>query len=142
MRNIFLAFALVLFTATASMAQCDKKIKWQGAKGELVDADGNVVDTKEATFVIIADAKTISIEITEEQNSKLESNVTETTCEWKEAFKSGKSIYKTTFVGPDGQTSASTITIEAKDGKLTAVVEMEKLDGRKVKIQLDKYETL
>lgn len=142
MRNIFLAFVLVLLTAGAAFAQCDKKVKWQGAKGELVDPDGNVVDTKTATFIIIADSKTISLEIVEDEGGRLEGNVSESTCEWKEAFKNGKAVYKTTLVRPDGNSSVSTITIEAKDGKLTAVVEMDRFEGKKAKIYLNTYETL
>ena len=142
MRNIILVLALVLMTSAASFAQCDKKVKWQGAKGELKGTDGNVAETKSATFIIIADAKTISLEILEDEGGKLEGNVTETTCEWKEAFKNGKATYKTTLVRPDGNSSATTVTIEGKDGKFTAIVEMDRLEGKKVRVYLDKHEAL
>jgi hypothetical protein len=142
MRNIFLALAILLFTASASIAQCDSKTKWQGAKGELVDPDGNVVDTKSATFVVIANAKTVSVEIVEEPGNPIDGDVSETTCEWKEAFKEGKSVYKTVLVQANGDSSPAVITIEGKDGKLTATLEIERMEGKKVRIYLDKYETL
>ena len=142
MRNIILAFALILFTAAGSFAQCDKKVKWIGAKGELIGTGGDVEDTKEATFMITVDSKNISLEISENPNERIEGPVTESTCEWKEAFKNGKGVYKATLTKPNGQSTAATISIEGKDGKFIVLLELEQMEGKKVRVYIDKYETL
>lgn len=142
MQNIILALVLVLFTSFASFAQCDKKVKWQATKAELIDESGQVSDIKEGNITLTADSKTIVIEIAENPNDKLEGTVNESTCEWKEAFKNGKTVLKTTMNDRGGDTSPGTITIEGKDGKLTITVEIEKLNGKKVRINVDKHEVI
>jgi hypothetical protein len=142
MKNIILAIALLLFTGIASFAQCDKKVKWKAAKAELIDENGNVADTKEGDITITADSKTVVLEIAESPNDKLEGTVNESTCEWKEAFKNGKTVLKTSLNERDGDVSPGIITIEGKDGKLTITLEIEKMNGRKVRISVDKYETI
>jgi hypothetical protein len=140
MQNIILAIALVLMTSVASVAQCDKKVKWQATKAELLDESGQVVDNKTGTITVTADSKTVTIEIAENENDKLEGTVNETTCNWKEAYKNGKSTLKTTMMDRSGGTSPATLTIEGKDGKLTIIVELEKMNGKKVRINIEKYE--
>lgn len=143
MRNIILALALLLMAGMASFAQCDKKVKWQAAKAELVDESGTVVDTKEGSIIITTDSKEIKFEIVGHDNETAEGTVSETTCEWKDAFKAGKTTYKATMTGRnDGQSQQVGITIEGKDGKLTLTLELEKLNGKKVKISVDKYEVI
>jgi hypothetical protein len=142
MQNIILALALVLFTSVASFAQCDKKVKWQAAKAELINENGDVEDTKEGTIVITTDSKNIVLEIVESPDNKLEGTVTESTCEWKEAFKNGKTTLKATLQERDGETSPGTITIEGKDGKFIITVQIEKMNGKKVRINVDKHEVI
>jgi hypothetical protein len=142
MQNIILALVITLFTSVASFAQCDKKVKWQAAKAELVDESGNVVDTKEGRIVITTDAKTIRFEILESENETAEGTVSETTCEWKEAFKNGKSTYKAAMTGRNGDSQNASITVEGKDGKVKLTLELEKLNGKKVIINVDKYEVI
>jgi hypothetical protein len=142
MHNIILAVALVLFTSVASFAQCDKKVKWKATKAELIDENGQVSDTKEGNISITADSKTVTLEIEQSPNDKLEGTINESTCEWKEAFKNGKTVLKTSLNERGGDVSPGTITIEGKDGKLTITLEIEKMNGKKVRIAIDKYETI
>jgi hypothetical protein len=142
MQNIILALVLVLFTSVASFAQCDKKIKWQAAKAELINENGDVEDTKEGGILITTDKKNVLLEMVENPGNKLEGTVTESTCEWKEAFKNGKTTLKATLLERDGETSTGTITIEGKDGKLTITVEIEKMNGKKIRINVDKHEVI
>jgi hypothetical protein len=142
MQNIILTLAIVLFTSVASIAQCDKKIKWQAAKAELLDESGQVTDTKEGPIAITTDSKSILIEIVANPNNNLECTVTESTCEWKEAFKNGKTTLKGTAREGDGETSPITFIVEGKDGKLTITVELEKMNGKKVRINVDKHEVI
>jgi hypothetical protein len=142
MQNIILALVITLFTSIASFAQCDKKVKWQAAKAEMVDENGNVVDTKEGKIVITTDAKTIRFEIQESENETAEGAVSESTCEWKEAFKNGKTTYKASMTGRNGDSQNASFTIEGKDGKVKLTLELEKLGGKKIIINVDKYEVI
>lgn len=142
MRNIILAFAIILLTAVASVAQCDKKVKWQAAKAEMLDESGTVIDTKEGGIVVVADSKSIVLEIVENFEDKLEGTVTDLTCDWKEAFKNGKSSFKSTLTLQNGETTGATFDIEGKDGKLIILMKMERMNGKSVRILVDKYEVI
>jgi len=142
MQKIILALAILLLTSVASFAQCDKKVKWQAAKGELVDENGTVIDTKEGPIVITTDSKNIKFEILEKPNESAEGVIGETTCEWKEDFRNGKTVIKATMTGSRGDATPAVFTIEGKDGKLTITVEIERLQGNRVLINVDKYEVI
>jgi hypothetical protein len=142
MQNIILALVISLLTSVASFAQCDKKVKWQASKAEMVDENGTVVDTKEGAIVITTDAKTVKFEIVGSDSETAEGTVSSTTCEWKDAFKNGKTTYKAAMVGRDGNGQQADITIEGKDGKLILTLELEKFNGKKVRVNIDKYETI
>jgi hypothetical protein len=142
MQNIILAFAIVLLTSVSAFAQCDKKVKWQTTKAEVIDESGNVVDTKQGTISITTDAKNITIEIVEDPGGRLEGTVSEHNCEWKEAFKNGKTSFKTTLNNPNGETSAATFNIEGKDGKLTITLQLDRMNGKTIRIAVEKHEVI
>ena len=134
--------AMLLLTCISAVAQCDKKIKWQAAKGVLVDETGTVVDTKEGSIVVTTDNKNVKFEILEHDNEMAEGTVSESTCDWKDAFKNGKSTYKATMTGRNGDTTGALFTIEGKDGKLMITIEVERLNGKKIRMVVDKYEVI
>lgn len=142
MQNIILAFAIVLLTSVSAFAQCDKKVKWQGSKAELLDESGNVVDTKQGTINITTDSKNITLEIVEEPNDKLEGTISENSCEWKEAFKNGKTSFKASLSNPNGETSTATFNIEGKDGKLIITFQLDRMDGKTIRIAVEKHEVI
>jgi hypothetical protein len=142
MQKIILALSLVIVTGLTAVAQCDKKIKWTASKAEMYDQSGNVIDNKTATFLITMDSKNILLDIVENEEDKLEGTVGETTCEWKEAFKAGKSSSKVNMMNKNGETSAGTISVEGKDGKLIITFTLDMMNGKYVKIYVDKYEVL
>jgi hypothetical protein len=142
MKNIILAFAILLLTAVSASAQCDKKVKWQATKAEMLDTDGNVVDTKQGTIIIITDSKNVSLEIVENPSDKLEGTISDYSCEWKEAFKNGKTSFKTTLTNPNGETSTATFNIEGKDGKLTITLQLDRMNGKTIRIAVEKQEVI
>lgn len=142
MQNIILAFAIVLLTSVSAFAQCDKKVKWQATKAEMLDESGTVVDSKQGTINITADSKNISLEIVENPGDKLEGAITEHSCEWKEAFKNGKTSFKATLNNPNGETSAATFNIEGKDGKLIITFQLDRMNGKTIRIAVEKHEVL
>jgi hypothetical protein len=142
MQNIILAFAIVLLTSVSAFAQCDKKVKWQATKAEMLDQSGTVVDTKQGTINITTDSKNITLEIVENPGDKLEGTISEHSCDWKEAFKNGKTSFKANLNNPNGETAVGTFTIEGKDGKLTITMQLDRMDGKIVRIVVDKHEVI
>lgn len=142
MQNIILALAIILLTSITSMAQCDKKVKWQASRAEMLDESGNVMDKKEGTIQVTTDSKNIVLEIAENPNDKLEGTVSESSCDWTEAFKTGKSSFKATMIRVDGKSSGGTFSVEGKDGKLVIHVQLDVMQGKKVLIYVDKYEII
>ena len=142
MQNIILPFAIVLLTAVSSFAQCDKKVKWQATKAEMLDQSGTVVDTKEGTINITTDSKNISLEIVENPGDKLEGTISEHSCDWKEAFKNGKTSFKANLNNPNGETAVGTFNIEGKDGKLIITFQLDRMNGRTIRIAVEKHEVI
>jgi hypothetical protein len=142
MQNIILAFAIVLLTSVSTFAQCDKKVKWHTTKAEVLDESGNVVDSKQGTISITTDTKNVTIEIVEDPGGKLEGTVSEHNCEWKEAFKNGKTSFKANLNNPNGETAVGTFTIEGKDGKLTITIQLDRMDGKTIRIAVEKHEVI
>jgi hypothetical protein len=142
MKKVLLSLTVILFAAVSIFAQCDKKIKYQGSKAELLDEKGNVVDTKSGSILVTTDAKNITLDIVENPNDKLEGTINGTECDWKEAFKVGKTALKVNVVTQNGETSAGTLTVEGKDGKLTITFQMDVMQGKSARIYVDKYEVI
>jgi hypothetical protein len=132
-----LVFFILFVSSLQAMSQCDKKVTWYGAKGEMFDANGTLLDTKEDSIFLETDPQKITLRFKSDQK-ELEGTVREKTCDWKEPFKNGKTVYHTT-VSMDGRTSNAVFTVEAKDGKVTLSLNIEAMDGRKFLIYLDRY---
>lgn len=141
MTKIIIALAVILLTGFHGISQCDKKMKWHATKADMVDGKGNLLDSKAATIVVETDQQKISVSFKESAEDGLEGPIKEKICDWKEAFKNGKTIYHTT-VNVDNKTSNATFTMEAKDGKITIFVDIEIMEGRKFIIYIDTYEEI
>lgn len=141
MQNIILALAILLLTTLTGNGQCSRKMNWHAAKVELLDEYGQLVDTREGTIVMTTDKSTITLNIKEAPNQSMEGTIKETTCDWKEVFKNGKTVYKADVHRMNSAANNDgTFTIEANDGKITILMEIEKLRGWKIRIPVDKYE--
>ena len=132
---------MILLTGLQGISQCDKKIKWNATKADMFDAKGTLLESKAAAILVETDQQKISISFKESAEDGLEGPIKEKTCDWKEAFKNGKTIYHT-VVNIDGKTSNAVFTIEAKDGKITVLVDIEMMEGRKFLIYIDTYEEI
>ena len=133
-----LVFFILGVTSLQAISQCDKKVIWSGAKGEMFDANGTLLDTREDSIFLETHPQKITLRFKSDDKS-LEGTVREKTCDWKEPFKNGKSVYHTT-VSIDGRTSNAVFTVEAKDQKITLSLNIDAMEGRKFLIHLDKYE--
>ena len=139
MSKILIALAMILLTGLHGISQCDKKIKWNSSKAEMFDTNGALLDTKTGIITVETDQQKISVSFKESTEAGLEGTIKDKTCDWKEAFRNGKTIYHTT-VNIDGKTSDATFTVEAKDSKTTITLAIEMMEGKKFLIYIDTYE--
>lgn len=134
-----ICISLILFVASSQViAQCDKKVTWYASKGDMVDLSGNVLDTKVDSIFFESDPKKITLRFKADQKT-LEGTVKEKTCDWKEPFRNGKTIYHAS-VTVDGTLSNAVFIVEAKEGKITLSLEIEARQGRKFLIYIDRFE--
>src|SRR4030095_6990102 len=96
MKAILISFILFA-TSLQAISQCDKKVTWYASKGDMLDVSGNVLDTKVDSIFFETDPQKITLRFKADQKT-LEGTVTEKTCEWKEPFRNGKTVYHATVV--------------------------------------------
>jgi hypothetical protein len=137
MKAILITFILFV-TSLQAISQCDKKVTWYAAKGEMLDASGTVLDTKIDSIFLETDPQKITLRSKSDEN-RLEGMVKEKTCDWKEPFKNGKTVYNASVI-VDGTTSNATFTVEAKEGKITLLLIIEAKADIKFVIYIDRYE--
>jgi hypothetical protein len=136
MKAILITFILFA-TSLQAISQCDKKITWYASKGDMLDANGTLLDTRVDSIFLETDPQKVTLRFKSDQKA-LEGTVKEKTCEWKEPFRNGKTVYHAS-VNVDDQTSDAVFTIEAKDGKITLSVTIESKADRKFLIYIDNY---
>ena len=136
----FIAIIILVVTGIQANSQCDKKIKWSGAKGEMYDTNGGLLDTKLDSIFLETGPQKINLRF-QSDDKDLDGTITDKTCEWKEPFKNGRSVYHA-MVNIEGAESKATFTIEGKDQKITLSVEIEARQGRRFVIYFDKYEEI
>lgn len=137
MKTILVSFILFVSSLQA-ISQCEKKVTWYGSKGEMFDTNGTLLDTKVDSIFFETDPQKITLRFKTDQKS-LEGTVKEKTCDWKEPFRNGKTVYHTT-VSLDGNPSNAIFTVEAKDGKVTLSLAIEAMADKKFLIYIDRYE--
>src|SRR5215204_3529324 len=124
MTKTVIALTLILLTSLQGISQCDKKMKWNAIKADMFDAKGALLESKAATIIVETGPQEISVMFKESTEDGLEGSVKEKNCDWKDAFKNGKTVYRTT-ANIDGKTSNAIFTLEAKEGKITILVDIE-----------------
>lgn len=133
-----LIFFILFVTSLQAISQCDKKVTWYASKGDMLDASGTLLDTRQDSIFLETDPQKITLRFKSDQNA-LEGTVKEKICDWKEPFKNGKSVYHAT-VSIDGRTSNAIFTVAAKDQKLTLSLTIEEMKDKKFLIYIDRYE--
>ncbi|NII27139.1 hypothetical protein HB364_18775 [Pseudoflavitalea sp. X16] len=140
MKKMLLSFAVLLLAATAGIAQCDKNVVYHSDQQERISEDGSVMDTKTDVLSLEFTKERITVNHAEKAGV-LTATIRETTCQWKDIYKEGKAIYKVEFQKPEtSETTEGTMTVEAKEGKLHILIEMVRLDGKKIRLLVNRYE--
>jgi hypothetical protein len=137
MKKLILTFLLLTSLSAATFAQCDKKLVLTSSKTDHLDAAGAIIRTADEKALVEITKTTLDISINDEH--KMNGTITDNACNWKVPFKEGKSLIHAKMSNDNGEEKNVTITIEGKDGKVTLLFEMEGEQGDRVKIGIDKF---
>ena len=133
-----LVFGFMLIAAVAANGQCQKKITWKSQKTEFLDASGKVQDIKDQPTKIETTPAHITV-TTEQDGEVIEGDIKDLACDWTQPFKNGKTTFSSLMAKSNGETREVTITIEGRDGKINITVEIEKMQGKKMRMLIDDY---
>src|SRR6476661_8030680 len=136
MKKITLLLMGLTATAASVFAQCDSKSILTSSKTEYFGPDGKSDIRPEK--VVMEWTKT-HIKVTHDTD-ELNGDIGEMKCNWTEAFKTGKTSFKTTLYENNGDSRNVNITIEAVEGKTTVLVEFLGDKDKKLKLVADKFE--
>jgi hypothetical protein len=140
MKKIVAATAILASLALGARAQCDKKISWNSSKAIFLGADGKEERVEENKIKIETSKSTVIIHPGENENEILSGDVKDFNCDWKEAFKNGKTIIKVPLADQRGDIKNATLTIEGKEGKITIYLEIEEMPGKKIQVPVDSHD--
>src|ERR1051326_2688087 len=133
-----LVIGFMFIAAVAANGQCQKKITWKSQKTEFLDANGKVQDVKDQPTKIETTPGHITV-TTEQDGEVIEGDIKDFACDWSEPFKNGKTTFTSLMAKSSGETRHVMITIEGKDGKIDIIVEVEKMQGKKMRMLIDDY---
>ena len=144
MKKTLLFLTGLLGIIMVSHAQCaeNKTARFSSSKTEYLNESNTVENSRDEKTTIDFKNKDITILISGENDQKMTGTIKSASCDWSTPYKVGKSVYKATIVDEGGDVKNATITIEGKDNKLTFVVEVEEMPGKKIRLVADKYEEI
>ena len=140
MKKILLFALLLVFIGLSVHAQCDKASELKASKTEYLNGKNEVQGSKDEQTVIQITSTTIAIMPGGNADEAMSGTIKEKSCDWKVPFKEGKMVIKTDLVDPSGDVKQATITIEAKDGKVTVLAEAKERPDQKLKLLADSFE--
>jgi hypothetical protein len=135
MRKISILAAGFLLMAFASKAQCDVKTTWTASKTEFIKSSGEV-QSKPGTVTVTIDKENVSV-VTADGEEELTGSVTDYVCDWKDTTN-GTISFKSEVKDKQGEIRHATITIQAKDGKTTIMLEATE-EETKIRLPIDNY---
>lgn len=140
MKRILLLIPVLTAFALVSQAQCDKDVNFISPRSQMVNEKGEVVHSKEGTTVIEVTRKSVSLTFNGDEKTTLAGEIKEAKCDWSEPFKNGRSVIKAVLEDAGGDVKHVTLTIEAKDGKITITGDAEERPNERIKFDVEKYE--
>jgi len=141
MTKLFFFLSFLLLVAATDHAQCGKSITWSSVRTEYLDTSGAIqrTDNLPVTILTTPTRVTLSIKTTDSQSDIIEGDLENLQCNWKEAFKNGKTSFKSSLTKSNGEKKYATITIEGTEGKLAITVALENMNGTKMRILVASY---
>jgi len=138
MKTITLILSLLVAGTVISFAQCGKKVVLTTSKTDHLDANGTVTRTVDEKAVVVISQTTLNITVNDDH--KMNGTIKSDSCFWKTPFKEGKTFIKATLSTDEGEEKNITITIEGKDGKVTLLFEIEGMPDDRIRIVANKFE--
>lgn len=141
MKKLFFLFSIASFTGLIAKAQCDHAVTWTSTKTDYLDSNGTVKNTVTLPTTIQTTSQHITVTVSSGQGDGevIEGDIKDLKCSWKQAYKDGKESFTSVMAKSNGETKNTTITIEAKDGKIDIIVEIENTGGKKMRLLIDNY---
>lgn len=141
MRSIVITLLLLAAGSTISLAQCDKKTVLTSSKTQHLDAQGALKHADDEKVVIELTQSDITVSINNDGGEhKLTGKVKSDTCDWKVPFKDGRTKLVVTLNNDNGESRDYTMTIAAKDGKVTFTAESKDEPDDVIKLDIEKFE--
>lgn len=142
MKKVLLFAIILMAIGMVSNAQCseNKASRFSSSKTEYLNESNTVENSRDEKTTVEFKNKDITVFINGDGEQKMTGTIKSATCDWSTPYKVGKSVYKATLVDQSGDVKNATITIEGKDDKLTFVVEVEEMPGKKIRLVADKFE--
>ena len=126
-----------IFFAQLAHAQCSSPSKLTASLTEYVDVNGIVQRTvTEKSSIEISKTEVI---ISAGDQPKMTAVIKSDSCNWKTAYKEGKSVITTNFTR-NGSEATAVLTIEGKDNKVTLLIEFPDRPDRKIRVTADTWE--
>jgi hypothetical protein len=138
MKKLFLSLVVLIAAYSASQAQCDKNIRITASQTEYLDSTGNIQRVEPEKSTVEITGKEIVVIPGSEENM-MKGKVRYIECNWKVPFKEGKMVIKTDLER-NGESRATTITIEGKNGKVTFLAKADDIPNRLIRLSIDKFE--
>jgi hypothetical protein len=139
MKAIVYPFFLLFLTYVNGFGQCSKHVLLTSSRTEYLDNSliiQRIVD--ESSLIEITNTE-ITITPGSAEN-KMSGVINVYKCIWTLPFKEGKTTIEAMLHDAKGECTNATITIEGKKGKVTFLLEAEKMQGRKIRLLADKFE--
>lgn len=139
MKKLLATSGLLILLALSSQAQCEKNLTLTSAKTEFIDSAGKVADVKDMPTTVELTPHHIIVRLEQGDDGIIEGDIKNLKCNWKELYKSGQATFGSLLAKANGETREATFVLEAKDGKLYLTVAMERMNDRKMRLQIDRY---
>ena len=138
MRKTAILAIVCLFVHFASKAQCNKKIKWSSSKSEFIDtATGNIQRTNNEIVEMTAGPKTVVLVLKGDHSDTMNGDVKDYSCNWQDK-QNGKLSFKSVLTDIEGRTRHASITIEAVNGTITALLKAEE-EPTTIRLTIDSF---
>ncbi len=139
MKKIISILVLLIAFRATSVAQCDKKVILTSSTTEYLDSN-NVVEKSVSENSTIKIDRSASLNISPGNDHDMKGTITANSCDWKIPYKEGKSVIKSVITDQSGDVKNATLTIEGREGKITLLLEVVEMPGRKIRVPIDTFQ--
>jgi hypothetical protein len=106
----------------------------------MVDEKGNVLKNMDGNYLIQTSNKEIKVNVNGSETAIMSGAVSDVVCNWKEAYRNGKTVLNGELEDESGDIKHVEMTIEGKDGKIEIVAKAKERPNSVIRMVVDKYE--